>query len=122
MQCSHSITSAILVTLLNNLAPSCAACFGAGSCCLVILGSSLDAPVKCIVVLVPLLHEEVTEEFVKIGVVRFVVKAKSTSVVQVGVVRFVVEAKSTSVVQVGVVRFVVEAKSMSVVQEYPKFM
>ena len=121
MQCSHSITSTILVTLLNNLAPSCAACFGAGSCRLVILGS-LDAPVKYIVVLVPLLHEEVMEEFVRIGVVRFVVEVKSTTVVQVGVVRFVVEAKSTSVVQVGVVRFVVEAKSMSVVQEYPKFM
>ena len=105
MQCSHSITSTILVTLLNNLVPSCATCFGAASCHLVILGSSLDALVKYIVVLVPLLHEEVMEEFVKIGVVRFVV-----------------EVKSTSVVQVGVVRFVIEAKSMSVVQEYPKFM
>ena len=66
---------------------------------MVILGSSLDALVKYIVVLVPLLHEEVMEEFVKIGVVRFVVEAKSTSVVEVGVVRFVVKAKSTSVVQ-----------------------
>lgn len=76
-----SITRTMLVILLNKLAPSCAACFGAGSCCLVILGSSLDAPVKYVVVLVLLVHDEVTEEFVKIGVVRLVVEAKNMSVV-----------------------------------------
>lgn len=48
---------------------------------MVILGSSLDAPVKYVVVLVLLVHDEVTEEFVKIGVVRLVVEAKNMSVV-----------------------------------------
>ena len=70
------------VILLNNLAPSYATCFGAGSCCLVLWGSSPDASVKYVVVLIPLPHEDIMEESAKIGVVRLVVEAKSTGVVQ----------------------------------------
>ena len=52
------------------------------TCAVVILSVPLDTPVKDIVVLVPLMHKEVTEEFMEVRVVWLVVKMEGADVVE----------------------------------------
>ena len=77
----HSITSkAMFLVVLNYLAS--AASLSAASCTAVLSGSTLDAPVEHVIVLVAFTNEEVTEELAEVGVVRLVIETQSTGVVQ----------------------------------------
>ena len=77
----HSITSkAMFLVVLNYLAS--AASLSAASCTAVLSGSTLDAPVEHVIVLVAFTNEEVTEELAEVRVVRLVIETQRTGVVQ----------------------------------------
>jgi len=71
----------VLILLLDYLT-SGGTRFGTGALGTVILGTSLDAPVEDVVVLVAFANEEITEELAQVRIVRLVVEAKSASVVE----------------------------------------
>jgi hypothetical protein len=79
----HPVTGTVLfLLLLHNFPPSRGGSFLAGARLGVILGTSLNAPVKDIVILVSFTDEKVPEELAKVGIVGLVVEAKCTGVVQ----------------------------------------
>lgn len=77
----HSVTSAVVVILLKYLPPPCMDLLTCNST-VVVWSTSLYAPVEDVVVLVALSNKEVAEELAKVRVIRFVVKAKGSSIVQ----------------------------------------
>lgn len=76
----HPVACAVLLFLLNYLSPAGGRLLaGAGA---LICGATLYRPVEDIIILEALTNKEVTEELAKVGIIRLVVEAKSTSVVQ----------------------------------------
>ena len=77
----HAIARAVVFLFLNYLAPRNTN-LGRGSLAAVVASTSLDAPVKNIIILVTFTDKEIAEKFSQIGVIRFVVEAESPGVVQ----------------------------------------
>jgi len=72
----------VIFVILDNLSPTCTSILATGTSTAIILGTSLDAPIEEVVVLVSFMNEEITEEFVKVQIVRLIIKAKSTGIVE----------------------------------------
>lgn len=70
----------MLIIILNNLTSASSLSAATGPA--VLSGSTLNAPVEDIVVLVTLTDKEVTEELAEVRVIRLVVETEGASVVE----------------------------------------
>lgn len=71
----------ILLSLLNDLSPASSS-LGARGSGLIILSTTLDAPVEDVVILIAFTNEEVAEQLAQVRIVGLVVESEGASVVE----------------------------------------
>ena len=64
--CLHPVACTVIFVILDDLSPTCTSLLATGTSAAIILGTSLDTPIKYVVILVSFMNEEIVEEIVKV--------------------------------------------------------